>query len=202
MNTLKQEHEAAVNRFVPRYPAMIEQAKARLVDAFDPADYPNPQSIRSKFKFDLKFYPVETSDFRCQISSDDIETLRDQMKDGMRDALEQTQREAMQRAVKAMEHMVERLRAFRPAEKKKGMKGGQKVEGKFHDTLVENVRDLIPVLRSFNFANDKAFDQICDDMQKDLCRYDADELRDDQDTRKQVADSAEKILADVSQFMA
>jgi hypothetical protein len=183
---------------------MIEEAKTRLNSAFDPDDYPHPNRIRSKFKLVLDFMPVPVADFRCQLKADDVEALEDQMRDRMRTALEQTQREAMERAVDVLGKMIERLRAYQPAprDKKGRRKKGERGEGAFRDSLVENVRDLIPVLRSFNFAEDKQFDQLCDRMLRQLCDHDADELRESEAVRVTVADAAEKILADVEQFMA
>jgi hypothetical protein len=148
--------------------------------------------------------PVPVADFRCQLKADDVEALEDQMRDRMRSALEQTQREAMERAVEVLSKMIERLRAYQPApvDKKGKRKKGGRVEGTFRDSLVENVRDLIPVLRSFNFAEDRKFDKLCDQMHKQLCNHDAEQLRENDAARVHVADAAEKILADVEQFMA
>jgi hypothetical protein len=204
MNEFKQQHDAAVDRFVPRYPDMIREAETRLNGAFDPADYPHPNRIRAKFNFVLDFMPVPVADFRCQLKADDVAALEQQMQDRMRTALEQTQREAMARAVEVLSKMIERLRAYKPAptDKKGRRKKGERGEGAFRDSLVENVRDLIPVLRSFNFADDREFDRLCDRMARQLCDHDAEQLRDSEAVRVSVADAAEKILADVEQFMA
>ena len=204
MNEFKQQHDAAVDRFLPRYPDMINEAEKRLNSAFDPDDYPPPSQIRRKFSFVLDFMPVPVADFRCQLKADDVEALERQMQDRMRSALEQTQREAMERAVDVLKKMIERLHAYKPAEPTKTgkRKKGAKAEGTFRDSLVENVRELLPVLRSFNFAEDKKFDQLCDQMERQLCKHDADQLREDDAAREHVADAAEKILADVEQFMA
>lgn len=197
MRKFKREHEAAVPRFVKAYPGMIEEARKRLGPAFNEADYPHPNMIASKFKFEIVVIPVPAADFRCQLSAEDIADLESDMTKKMSTALEQTQRDALERAVKVLAPMVEKLKAYKPAKKK-----GDKTEGKFHDSLVENMREFVPLLRTFNFADDAHINELADKMEKDLCDLDATELREDAKARKVVAASAEQILADVEKYMA
>jgi hypothetical protein len=68
--------------------------------------------------------------------------------------------------------------------------------------LVENVRALVNILPGLNITQDSRLLAIADRMQQELCRFNADDLRDKQHLRSQVAMEAESILSDVSSFMA
>jgi hypothetical protein len=91
--------------------------------------------------------------------------------------------------------MAEKLKAFKPAQ------GGDRAEGIFRDSLVENVRELVAVLPSLNITGDPTLAAVAARMEA-LCRDDADELRDNAAARASVAAEADAILADVGQFLA
>jgi hypothetical protein len=71
----------------------------------------------------------------------------------------------------------------------------------FHDTLVDNVRDLVALLPGLNIMNDQRLADIATRMQG-LCRDDADTLRDNPTARASVAAEADAILREVSDYMA
>jgi hypothetical protein len=91
--------------------------------------------------------------------------------------------------------MVIRLKGYKPATDKK------RAEGTFRDSLVENIRELVPLLESFNLTDDKALAALTKRIAKELCESDADVLREDEKTRKAVAKAAEDILKQANALM-
>lgn len=194
---LKRKFEDAVKRFEKRYPEYVEDAKRRLNGQFNPDDYPHPKMIGSRFSWNVTVLPVPVADFRCDLSSDDKADIEAEVQDRLTKALQQTQRDALQRAAAVIEPMIEKLRNYKPAEKR-----GDRTEGAFRDSLVENVRDFIPMFRSFNFTNDPKIEEIAFNMERSLAWLDPEDLRERKIARTAVANAAEKILKDVSELMA
>jgi hypothetical protein len=196
LRKLKQDFEAEAEKFALNYPSMIEDAKSRLNGMFNEADYPPAAMIRGRFDFDIKIFPAPSpDDFRVSIASEHLEEVKADIEARMREALDSAMRDARDRVVKVVGHMAERLKAYRPATEK------YRAEGIFHDSLVENVRELVGLLPAFNLTGDKAFAKIIAEMDA-LCVEDAASLRDKPKVRKEVAAKADEILSKVSAFMA
>jgi len=193
----KMEFDALADQFALDYPAMVEEAKKRLNGMFDANDYPSPASIRSRFSFDIKYLPCpDSSDFRVSLSKEIMEEMKSDVETRLQDALENAMRDARDRVIKIVGHMAEKLTAYKPGAE------GIRAEGTFHDSLVQNVRDLADLLPSFNLTGDKKFTKIIDRITKQLCEVEAKELRENEAERLNVAKQAASILAEVEKFMA
>ena len=197
MRKLKDEFTSAVKEFVTAYPTYVEAAKKRLNGAFDPADYPEQGQISHRFYFDVAVMPCPSSDFRCDIASEQLADIEADVQKRLAAGLHDAQKFALEKAATLVGTMVDRLRAYKPATEK-----GEKTEGRLYGSLVDNIREFVPVLRTFNFADDPVINTLADKMEKDLCAFDAPELRESDNAREKVADAAEKILKDVTKFMA
>jgi hypothetical protein len=92
--------------------------------------------------------------------------------------------------------MSERLAAYKSSGKR-----GEKTEGVFRDSLVENVRELTELLPAFNFNADPAYDALVKRIQKELCVEEAKTLRESEDVRASVKKSADDILKDVESLL-
>jgi len=112
------------------------------------------------------------------------------------DATTAAVKDIYRRVADVTERMVDRLNAYKPASKK-----GERSEGVFRDSLVENVRDLIAILPALNITGDPALTAMAAKLQP-LAEWDAAVLREDAGKRKDVAATAEQILAQVSDFLA
>jgi hypothetical protein len=194
----RESFESAVDAFVAVYPALLDSAPARLGALFDPTEFPTTSEIRGKFSMRVKTLPMpDAADFRVDMSEAQARTIRAEIEASARESLDVAMRDAWQRVADVCARMVERLNAYKPATAK-----GQRTEGKFTDSLVENVRDLVAVLPAFNLTNDPALTEVAGRLKVDLCSYQPQELRDDSRARKVVADAAQGILDDVSAFLA
>lgn len=201
MRALRAEYGVAVSDFVASYDDFVSEAKSRLGSMFDPADYPSADEVAKRFGFDIVIQPVpQSGDFRVTaagISDVEREAIKADIERRTADAINAAMQDVANRVVEKVGHMVEKLRAYTPARDT-----GDKAQGVFRDSLVENVRELADLLPSLNLTNDTRLDAIAARIKAELTFHDADELRDDVNARKLTADAAESILRDVNVFFA
>lgn len=201
MRGLREQYEAEVAKFVKAYPQLVKDAPKRLGDAFDATDFPGADRIHKSFYFDISVMPCpDKEDFRVDLADEHLEDVKADMEQRMKAALDAAMKEPVERIIKVVGNMAERLKNYKPAHvTRKGAKIGAK--STFRDSLVENVRDLVSLLPSFNLTGDEALRRITIEMRDNLTTYDAEELRTDAKIRKRVADEANRILAQAEALM-
>lgn len=199
MRQLRADFEAVVKTFCENYPRYVDEAKARLNTMFDPNDYPSPKKIASAFAFEIHVLPIPTAaDFRVTIGDSQAAEIRASIEKSTKDATDIAMRDVWSRIASVVEKMVERLRAYQPATKE------ERAKNTFRDSLVGNVRDLVGILPAFNLTNDSRLEAITARMHEALCANEAEALRapDAAKLREDTAAAAEKILADVTDYLA
>lgn len=189
--------DAAVDKFIAQYPGYVAAAAARLNGMFKAADYPEAGELRAKFAMECKVLPVPTSDdFRVAISDAQAERIRSDIEQLVGEATRAAVRNIFERIAELAERMVDRLNAYKPA-----TKPGERSEGIFRDSLVENVRDLISVLPALDITGDPRLADLAERM-KVLAEHDASVLREDEGKRRDVANEAQAILDQIGDFLA
>jgi hypothetical protein len=191
---LKREFEQAADDFCRDYPQFVEERKRALNGLFDPADYPSPDTIREKFKLEVKTFPVpDADDFRSDVlDADTIEDIKRELGETSDKVLQGAMKDTADQIMKAVGHMSEKLKAYKSSGEKRSF---------FFPSLVENVRELADLLPAFNLTNDPAFDQIAKRIQRELCAEDAETLRENDEARAVVQKSADDILKDVEALL-
>lgn len=185
-----------VQKFLDTYDKHVADAAKRLGSMFDPQDYPTKAELRTKFLMATNVLPVPTAnDFRAEMNPTQAAEIRMQIEKSVADATQAAVRDIYKRVAEVAERMVERLTAYKPA-----TKPGDKAEGIFRDSLVENVRDLIGILPSLNILGDPELAAMADKL-KPLAEHDASALRDDAALRRSVAAEAQAILDGISDFI-
>ena len=198
MRTHREAFESAVSTFIDAYPSLVEQARKDLNGLFSAEDYPDPGEIARRFSFATRLYPVPSAaDWRVDLSDEQAETLRADVEHATKEALQLATRDAWERIADVVGRMAERLAGYKPAKAK-----GEKSEGVFRDSLVSNVRDLVTLLPVLNISQNPRMAAICERMELDLCEWDADALRDNDNARASTAKAAQAILDEVSSFLA
>lgn len=198
MRAARYEFEKAADSFAAIYPALVDSAPARLGELFDASEFPSANEVRSRFSFRVRTLTIpDKTDFRVDMSDAQARLIRAEIEAESREALETAMADAWQRVADVCARMVERLNAYKPATAK-----GEKTEGRFTDTIVENVRDLVAMLPAFNLTGDPTLADVTARLERDLCANDAQTLRDDETARKEAARAAQAILDDVSAFLA
>ena len=197
MREHKAKFESAVADFVQNYPALIDDARVRLNGLFNEADYPPASDIARKFRFEIRVENMpDSSDFRVALGDSQVAAIRADMDARAQEAFSAATRDVWQRIADRVGHMAEKLRSYKPAGA-----AGDRSQGTFHASLVENVRELVALLPALNIANDPALDAVAKRMAKELCAEDATALRASAMARETVAASAESILANVREYL-
>lgn len=186
-----EDFDKAVKDFAVNYPTYKEAAKLRLGRMYEESDFPAESSVLGYFSSDLKFMPwPAAADFRADIGDDYLDSIRTDIANAEREAVEQAMSHAEGRLRDAVAHMSERLDNYVP----KGERGEGEKGGYFRDSLVENVRELCRVLPSMNITGDPDFAKLIREACGKLTRADAADLREDATLRKTVARDAKTLL--------
>jgi hypothetical protein len=203
---IQREFEHERDLFVPEYPALVAAAPQRLNGLFNAADYPPVDQIASRFKLDYGVlpFPEIADDFRADIDDDLADEIRTEIQNEVRRGMNHMQNATFEQIQKVVGHMAETLGEYKPAKKDKNGRTlkGERSEGVFRDTLVENVRELSKLLPAFNLTGDKNLDAIAERIDSELCGEDAETLRNNEVVRATVQKSAEEILAEVCKHIA
>ncbi len=202
MNEFQRDFNAAVDAFVPVYPAIIEQARPLLGNSFNEKDYPHPLRIREKFSFGVKIsnLPVST-DFRCPgIGPEEEERVRRQIEERTEAAMEGIVHDLWRQMGTHVNHMVERLKAYDEREERKAQPDAEKdLTGTFRNTLVDNLKELVERLPRLNLTGDTQVEEMRRKMMAQLCAHTAEDLRTSPLTRQHVLKNAEAIQSVVMQ---
>jgi hypothetical protein len=191
---LKRDFHAAADRFAAAYPSFVENRKRELNGLFNEADYPSAETIRDKFKLELQVLPFpDADDFRSDLDEDTVAEIKAQLQSTTASVIDTAMKTVVDQIVENVGKMAQKLAEFKPSGGK-----GDKAEGVFRDSLVENVRDLAELLPAFNLTNDPRLDAIAARIKSELCSEDAADLRKNDGAREAVAKSAEEIVAAVS----
>lgn len=191
---LKRDFHAAADRFAAAYPSFVENRKRELNGLFNEADYPSAETIRDKFKLELQVLPFpDADDFRSDLDEDTVAEIKAQLQNTTASVIDTAMKTVVDQIVDHVGKMAQKLAEFKPSGGK-----GDKAEGVFRDSLVENVRELAELLPAFNLTNDPRLDAIAARIKSELCSEDAADLRKNDGAREAVAKSAEEIVAAVS----
>ncbi|EFO30111.1 conserved hypothetical protein [Roseibium sp. TrichSKD4] len=193
----KAEYEQLVADFLTAYPAHVDKARARLGDMFNEADYPTPHEIAKKFDMTMRTMTApSTDDMRISISDAQAQSIRAEVEKTIQEATNRAVSDVYRRVREVCERMVDRLSAYKPAAKK-----GDRAEGTFRNSLVENVRDLISVMPSLNITGDPKLDDLAQQLEA-LTAHDADVLRISEKVRDETKNKAQAILDGMGAFVA
>ena len=196
INGQKAKFDAEVRKFLADYPNHVSDARKRLNGMFREDDYPDVSIIEKRFNIEVRIMPVQTaSEFRVAMSEGQAEMIRREIEANVQKATRDAVGDVYRRVAEVCQRMVDRLGAYKPATRK-----GEKTEGIFRDSLVENVRDLVSVLPSLNITGDPALTDLGDKL-KSLAQWDAKVLRDSETKREDVKAQAEAILSNVAAYL-
>ncbi|AQT48000.1 hypothetical protein [Bartonella choladocola] len=196
-NTEATEFHAAKEEFIADYPAYRDERHKELGDMYNPYDYPSVEDLATKFSLTRTIMPVPSGqDFRVDIAQAQVDQIRDDIERNVQTATMNAINDVYTRLSDVTSRMFEKLENYKPS-----FRVGDKAEGIFRDSLVENVRDLIKVLPALNITNDTSLFVIGKRMEA-LVRHDAEELRLNSHLRKSVAEEAKAINKEINNFLA
>lgn len=195
LQPLRDERDRAVQEFIAAYPDLQAAERRRLGSLYRKDDYPSVQELKRKFSMEVLFLPMPSiDDFRVSLNSEDLERLKADTGAQVESMLQVAVRDVWERIHETVQHMHERLEKYT-------VRDDGKVESPFRDSLVENMRELVGILPKLNFTGDAELQRMTERLEKRLCKYDPDELRQDEKAREKVSKEAARIMKDMKWFM-
>ena len=184
LDNRKAEFERLVDVFLGVYPTLISAAAFQLGDLFDREEYPTPETIRSKFRFNYTLTPIPTAnDFRIEIGEQAKRELIEQYESAFTERLNNAMRDVWDRLHECLTHMSERLASDEEGKRKL-----------FHGTLLTNARELIDLLAKLNVTGDAKLEEARRDLQNALLNTEIDTLKESDYVRENVKAKVDAIL--------
>ncbi len=198
MRGISYEFEAARIKVRDNFTAYIEDARASLGEMFDPADYPTADEVFERFRYKVQIWPMPSAaDFRVDVGDAEAARIRADIQSEFDAAMSEAVKDVYGRIHAVTSKMAEALNAYVPPNPDKKGDRGEKV---FHNSLVENVRELATLLPSLNFTGDAGIASMAAELAK-LTKHDAADLKDSDSIRATIAREAAKIASHVSDYM-
>lgn len=180
-----------VNEFVQVYPSLITAQAMALGDMFKREDYPHPDDIEHRFRFNVNYMPVPSSgDFRVDIGNDAQEELRKKLSSLADERVEHAMKDIKQRLLDHLKRMSDRLSVDYVA--------GEAKPRKFHESLLEGAHDLCDMADALNIINDPQLTEARKALKQAINGVDVEDLRKDIPTRTDVKAQVDDVLSKFS----
>jgi hypothetical protein len=180
-----------VTEFVTVYPSLITAQAMALGDMFNRNDYPQPNDIEHRFRFNVNYMPVPASgDFRVDIGNDAQEELRKKLSSLADERVDFAMKDIKGRLLEHLKRMSDRLSI--------DYVSGEAKPRKFHDSLLEGAHDLCDLASSLNIINDPQLDDARRALKKAIGGIDVKDLRKDVGARTDVKTQVDDILSKFS----
>lgn len=192
---LEAKLEVELVKLKTKWDGLVERSLTELGNAAKRDDYPTADQLRERYSIERDVEPfTDSSDVRFQVSEDEVARIVAHVEATQKRRTQGMFEDMLHRIEEVAKRAAERLQNYKPPE------NGKRAESDFRDTLVTNVRDLVDILPSLNITNDKRIDRLRLDLME-VSRYDAKELKTNEQLRKKTADAAQAILDKVGAFI-
>ena len=171
--------------FVNDYETLIEQAKDLLKGMWQERDYPTVDEIRRHFDISVDFRPVQGDDFRLSVPDSIADQIRTQVRGELESQIQAGMQEAWQRIREAVKRFVP----------------NDDGESKFWSDGIDKLRGLVQALPGLNLTGDQALEDMRAEIDRELCRYSAHEIKTDKGARQDVVQKASEIARKIDQAM-
>lgn len=184
---LKREYAMLANDFIREYPILKEDARVLLNGMFNETDYPLAADMQMKFSVDIETLPMPSAaDFRVSLADAEVNRIQREIEDRMQREMAKANEELWNRLRNAVDNMVGRL--YVP-------------EGRFNDTLVSNLENLVALIPNLNVTGDANLEVVLAKVEESLIVHHPQTLRDDPVIRAKVAAQAKEISSIMDAYM-
>ena len=187
MSQMQQEFDKLVQEFLSAYNDEVVDVQLKLGDLFSYDDYPTVETLDRKFAFRTNYMPLpDAGDFRVDIGNEALREVQETYADFYAKQYNTAMNDVWTRLHKALSNMSDRLDY--------GSKEDKKI---FRDSLVDNVNDMIELLRVCNVTGSTQMTQMALKLEEAMSGVTPDGLREDDTFRaetKRAVDDAIKSL--------
>lgn len=193
--------QSALPVFLSAYARLRDDARLSLGSAWSVNDYPPDYVVARKFDFGYSVSALpDASDFRVSLGDAETERIKRQISADTQTALRDTLSDVGRR-VKSVLVGEDIGNTHIPGliEKLAGYTGGR--TGKFNDSVISNVRELVAILPMLNIAQSAELTALTARLETEICSVDPEILRVSESSREATMRAAESIIADMSAFI-
>lgn len=181
------QFEAAKRRFLTYYPAAVSTSQLRLGDMFNEGDYPPVDELSSRIGVRVNYEPIpDAGDFRVDIGNQAAKELQDTYNNLLQERLKGAMDSVWERLLQPLENMSKML-DYTFTDKPTG----------FRDTLVDNVTQIVDLMRVCNITKDPKMEQIRIGLTQALRGVTPEGLREDSLLREATKKRVDQIIKDL-----
>ena len=180
----RSDYENSVKAFIDAYPALRIAAQSKLGELFNDGEYPTEQSLAERFACSISFMPLpDVSDFRIELSDAERADFESKMRETESRALQ----DCWQRIYDVVNRATSKLSESKPI---------------FHDSLLENMRDLCALLPKLNVTDSPDLERMRSELESTVSKIGtADALRASSATRSSALTQLKDIESRMGAFM-
>ncbi len=194
MTDMQGEFYRLKGEFLGAYDWDRAQENARLGDLHNAADYPTTESLADKFEFRIAYFSIsDPNDFRISVGNEQTQVLKDHMNKYHNARFDGAMNSMWKRVHVAVSNMSERLREPEAGEYVSPSTGALVFKG----SLVDNVLDVIDLLKSCNVTGDSKQEAIRRSLEDSVRGVTADGLRTSPTLRAETKASIDDVIANL-----
>lgn len=193
----RQAHSAMLEKYKEALPDVLAQARANRGTLN--VDIPTEEEIISGYSMEVEFRDIPEGNFKGMPESVS-QKLKVHVGRQVAAAMEQAQRDTFERFLPHLTRFVERLELY--DQREQAQAAGQDVgrKGVFRDSLVENLKELVEVVDSFNVLGDERLVELKEKVGAIIVS--PEKLRDSQPAREEAREKARSVLSTLEEWLA
>ena len=187
LEAFRQRRQALIGKFLDRYPAMVNEAVARLRTLYNPADYPHLDQVADKFTFDYRYLAFMTPQ---TLSARLLERERAKAAAEVSTEVEEIKVALRTGFAELVAHAADRL-GFQPDGKKQT----------FRDSMVDKMTEFFGFFAARNLVGDEELATLVERAREAMRGVTAQVLRTDDVTRASVKDTLDQVKAEMDRSL-
>ena len=160
--------------------SIVERDMKRQGKSANRGDYPSLKKLREAFDVSVNIRPFSVSQtMLCDIFSNAAENIQSEAENRAKEITDNLLKANFEKIQKPLKELVS------------AMDGTKEY---FKDSTVHEIEEMVALMRGFNVTNNPQVNEILDDVSNKLFGLDPKQLRKDQESRKEVANTAQEIV--------
>lgn len=196
LSACKNEFDKALNAFLADLPQV--RARALANKGTLNVEIPTDDELRSAYGMETEFRPINDGQFKG-LPPAVTQKLEAHAKVKLEAAAQAAVHDTLERFVQPLDHFIERMVKY--DEREAALSRGEDIgrHGAFRNSVVDNVKELVEVVSSFNVTGDERLAQLEQRLAPLMVAPDT--LRDSQPVRYEAEMAARQVLADLKEWI-